>query len=218
MGIQDKQEDDALGLYIGEASTAELQAMTESLRLELKAAHQKLRDAELIDALTELPNRKALERAVYRDLARADRDHTWMSFVLIDLHRFEMFNTQHGRDVGDHVLTMLGRVLPHFLRTTDLPARYGGAEFACILPNTPPDGAKVVADRIRAGIQSTPMLSSKGVLHVSASVGVASVSGPGCRDAMEKLLASAAESVMEAKREGGPGVVMTSLPPPHHDP
>lgn len=218
MGIHDKQEDDALGLYIGQASTAELQAMTESLRIELKAAQAKLDQAELIDPLTELPNRRALERALIRDLARADRDHTWLSFVLVDLDQFDHFNREHGREVGDNVLSMLGRVLPHFLRTTDLPARYGGAEFACILPNTPPEGAKVVADRIRSGIESTPMLSSAGVLHVTASVGVASVSGPGCRDALPALVDSASQSLLAAKREGGRGVVMTSLPPPRQEP
>src|SRR5690606_35642837 len=133
----------------------ELLAEKEKLAEELRKANEALAALARTDALTGLPNRRALEDELTRSAARAARDGTWLSLLALDVDYFKSFNDKHGHAAGDAVLATVGRVLLEQCRKGDMPARYGGEEFTVILPNTNPLGANVVAERIRRAFEAS---------------------------------------------------------------
>jgi diguanylate cyclase (GGDEF)-like protein len=179
----------------------------EELALSLAAANAQLEALAMTDPLTGLANRRGVEGALARDLARADRDGRWLSVVAVDVDHFKKVNDTHGHAVGDQVLVALARGLATSLRAGDLAGRIGGEEFLTILPDTNPEGAKVAAERLRARIAADRLRLPNGELLVTASLGVASVQGPGCLRAAASLLARADAALYEAKRTGRNRVV-----------
>jgi diguanylate cyclase (GGDEF)-like protein len=122
------------------------------------------------DALTGLANRRALDDTLKRMVAQAGRTVSPLAVVALDLDHFKLINDTHGHERGDDVLAAVGALLRDLLRTGDFAARSGGEEFVVVLPDTDRDGAVLVAERIRNGIEAV----RGGVdLHVSASFGVA---------------------------------------------
>lgn len=188
-----------------EEMVRQLQALIdekERLELELRAANQKLAEQATTDPLTGLPNKRALETALKRDLARADREQQPLSLVVIDVDHFKKFNDTWGHSTGDEVLRCVGRTLLELVRAGDVPARYGGEEFVIVLPNTDTSGAHVVAERVRVALESMQVEGPQGVLQVTASLGVATTRGPGCEHGAETLFERADAALYEAKRNG----------------
>jgi diguanylate cyclase (GGDEF)-like protein len=179
-----------------------LLAEKEALALELQKTNLEFKNLSVTDALTSLPNRRAFTEALTRDLSMADRTSTCVSLVVIDVDHFKKFNDTYGHATGDLVLVKVGEVLRASLRTSDLAARYGGEEFVCILTNTASPGALIVADRTRAMLEAAVIESPQGPLKVTASFGVASVKGPGCKDLQEALFKRADAALYEAKHAG----------------
>jgi diguanylate cyclase (GGDEF)-like protein len=118
----------------------------------------------LTDELTGLPNRRAWEEALSRELARAARDEHPVCIAVLDLDNFKAFNDEHGHQAGDRVLADAAQAWQRQLRASDLLARYGGEEFAAVIPAWPLTTAVEVVERLRA---STPA-------GLTASAGVAS--------------------------------------------
>lgn len=174
----------------------------EALAEQLREANDRLRVLAVTDPLTGLPNKRAFEDALVRDLARADRDGTALCLLVVDLDFFKRINDTHGHATGDDVLRAVSAVLQSTLRAGDLPARLGGEEFGVILPSTEVDGGRIVAERTRAAIDATPIQSGDKVIRVTASIGVAMIHGPGCRTASQELFARADAALYEAKRQG----------------
>ncbi len=177
---------------------------------ELKAANAELTSLATTDALTGLPNKRYLVDALARDVARADRAGTSLAVVMLDVDHFKKFNDTWGHRTGDLVLAAVGAVLKRSVRVGDIPARYGGEEFTAILPGADPEGARVVAERIRAALEATEVAGPKGPLKVTASFGVAIVKGPNCQGAAETLVARADAALYEAKRAGRNCVVVAT--------
>lgn len=125
------------------------------------------------DGLTALHNTEVFERVLRREFERARRYGRPLSLLYLNLDHFAEVNDAHGQRVGDLVLRQVGRILRDNLRTCDLSARVGGDEFAVLLPETPVEGALVVADRLRRTIHEFPMMLGHEPVRVSASVGVA---------------------------------------------
>ena len=177
-------------------------AKKDALEVELRTANVRLVRLASVDELTGLLNRRALEEALRRDLARADRDGTYLSILLLDIDHFKSVNDNWGHQSGDAVLTTVGDMVRQNLRVSDVGGRYGGEEFLCILPATNETGAKVVAERLRASTfeRTTPV--SGGYIQVTVSVGIATVRGPGCRTAFESTVRLADERLYRAKAEG----------------
>lgn len=185
-----------------------LLAEKEELSTKLEAANQELARLASTDALTGLPNKRALEAAIARDLARADRDKTWLSLLMVDVDHFKQFNDTYGHATGDLVLQAVARALQRHLRAGDLAGRYGGEEFAILLPGSNMIGARIVAERIRKALEVMVVDSEHGPLKVTASFGGASVCGPGCAGTRDDLFARSDAALYEAKTTGRNRVVV----------
>lgn len=174
----------------------------EALAHELEEANAQLSMLASTDALTGLPNKRALTQALARDLAKADRQQETLSLVVVDVDHFKKFNDTWGHSTGDEVLRVVGQVLKMGVRTGDMAARYGGEEFVFILPNTDGDGAQVVAERVRRKLAGTAVPGPKGPLFVTASFGIATITGPGCKDSAGELFEAADKALYAAKEAG----------------
>ncbi|MEC5216783.1 diguanylate cyclase (GGDEF)-like protein [Actimicrobium sp. GrIS 1.19] len=121
------------------------------------------------DALTGLQNRRALEDRISQEFDRARRYDAPLSFLMLDVDFFKQFNTRNGHLAGDRMLGQIATVLQQATRGQDTLARFGGEEFAVVLPNTRRDGALVLAERYRAAIEAMA------VEGVTVSIGVATM-------------------------------------------
>jgi diguanylate cyclase (GGDEF)-like protein len=130
------------------------------------------REQALTCPLTGLPNRRALEMALEREAARVERGEKPFAFILLDLDDFKRVNDEKGHQEGDRLLQRVAQYLKTHVRQGDLVGRWGGEEFAILLPATDPLGAERLAERLREGIAA---------LGVTASFGVALYQGI-CRD------------------------------------
>lgn len=149
-------------------STAEVHALREDL--------ETVRRDALTDSLTGAANRKQFDQRLREASAQAMEHGDPLCLMLIDIDDFKQFNDRYGHDVGDEVLKLVVRHLYEHLKGRDIPARFGGEEFAVILPNTRLTDAVTVANHIRhnlAGRQLTHRTSHRVYDRITASVGVA---------------------------------------------
>ena len=117
----------------------------------------------------------------------------------MDLDFFKQFNDTHGHQGGDEVLRSIGRTLTQSVKSGDLPCRYGGEEFAVVMPNTDAAGAAMVADRLRRAIEATNIRFSNQTLRVTASVGIAEY---GAGEESLQLVRRADDAVYASKKAG----------------
>lgn len=151
-----------------------------------------------IDGLTGLYNRRWMNEFFKRQINRAKSDKKPLVLMLVDLDHFKKVNDQYGHVVGDEVLSSVASVLPHQFRPTDLLARFGGEEFAMILPNTDLEQATQIAERVRIAIESTRVEFYPDI-QLTLSLGVASLLP---NDDMNSLLARADRALYQAKKNG----------------
>jgi diguanylate cyclase (GGDEF)-like protein len=153
-----------------------------------------------LDSLTGLANRRTLDEELALEWRRAHRVGDSLAFVLLDLDDFKAVNDSHGHQAGDAVLRAVGETLGAGVRQVDLAGRYGGEEFALILPETDLRGALRLAERLRVKLESTSVeLASGETLHATASFGV------GVNDELaspEELVGAADEALYAAKAAG----------------
>jgi two-component system, cell cycle response regulator len=190
-----------------------LLAEKELLGKQLQEANERLQALASTDALTGLANKRALEEALQRDLARADRDQTWLTIVISDIDFFKKVNDTYGHLTGDEVLRQVGKAFGSKLRAGDLAARYGGEEFLLILPGSNIVGGKIAAERLRRMIESLTMQGPKGPFSITSSFGVASICGPGCAGKTKDLIAQADQALYAAKHGGRNRVVVAADDP-----
>jgi len=139
------------------------------------ARHRLLRSFMVRDSLTGLYNHASTKEMLQRELARARRNGTPLSFVMLDIDHFKQVNDTHGHGVGDEVIKLLARTLRQRLRATDIVGRYGGEEFAVILPDTGSNDARMVIDALRESFHGRELPGQNGsVFHASFSAGIAS--------------------------------------------
>lgn len=153
-----------------------------------------------VDALTGLSNRGVFNLEVQREFDRARRYRRELSLVLFDIDHFKRFNDTYGHKVGDDVLRHIGRITIQNCRTNDIATRYGGEEFAIILPETPMERALIQAERLRKSILAFPMPTGETAITITVSVGLAmlepEMTEPG------ELIESADRALYRAKESG----------------
>ena len=193
--------------------TAELRKRAELLEAQKRELEQKslaLERLSVTDALTGLPNRRALDEALSQELERSMRYGQPMTVVILDIDHFKQVNDVHGHAMGDLVLQRFASLMGAQVRTNDLMGRWGGEEFLLLCPCTGPEGALALAEKLRALLAAHEF---EGLGCRTASFGVASLCAG---DSLQSLLSRADAALYEAKRRGRNRVQLAE-PGPVHD-
>jgi diguanylate cyclase (GGDEF)-like protein len=170
--------------------------------LENAVNRERLRLAGLTDSLTGLYNRRHLQHRLHQEVTRARRYAQSLSCLFVDADHFKQINDTHGHAVGDQVLSALAQRLRQRLRASDLATRYGGEEFAILLPQTDRASASRLAIDICRAVAAEPVkLASGDTVPVTVSIGVATL-GPESRADGGTLLDAADMAVYRAKQRG----------------
>jgi diguanylate cyclase (GGDEF)-like protein len=180
-----------------------LQRELREAKTALEANNASLRLLALSDGLTGLANRRHFDQRLSAELRRAIRDQSPIALVMIDVDYFKKFNDHHGHVAGDACLQMVARaVLAGQRRPGDIAARFGGEEFAILLPDTDLDGAFAVAESVRAAIAELKFAHGASpfrTLTVSAGVHACV---PGRGQQARSLIEAADRGLYQAKAEG----------------
>lgn len=163
-------------------------------------ADQRLLELATLDALTGLYNRGMFNREMSKEFDRARRYKRALSLVLLDIDHFKRFNDSFGHQLGDFVLQEMGRLVRLNQRSNDVCTRYGGEEFALILPETHLDGALINAERLRVSVANNTFRQGETRCQVTISLGIASQE-PGM-ESYEELVRIADKALYQAKALG----------------
>jgi len=178
---------------------------------QLEMLNRELSRLSITDPLTGLPNRRYLDEVLATEAARAVALGRPFSMAMIDVDRFKVFNDSYGHAAGDQCLravaTELRRQVP---RKGDLVARFGGEEFCVLMPNTDADGAVMVAERIRRGMQGVRVDLGDALVGVTVSVGVHTIRPADAMQDMRKLIEIVDQALYRAKALGRNRVVEAS--------
>jgi diguanylate cyclase (GGDEF)-like protein len=174
--------------------------------------HLQLLTASRFDTKTGLLNAGTWDREATAEVARANRTRSSLAVALIDIDNFKIINDTHGHLAGDKALRELSRTIKLFLREYDLVGRFGGEEFALLLPQTDEQDARRVAERMRAHIAQMPIdvgdSPGSEVIRLTVSIGVAALSTSGSQ--LTELLATADAALYRAKHAGRNQVWVTT--------
>lgn len=163
------------------------------------------------DALTELWNHGYFQHVFDEELRRAREHVSYLSFIILDIDNFKNYNDTWGHQKGDEILSKISRIITDSSRKIDFVCRYGGEEFAIILPNGSKKDAMVIAERIRSNIQQYHFEAQGGhpAQNITVSIGVASFPEDGTNKA--ELIGAADEALYKAKRDGKNRVCLPSF-------
>ena len=174
------------------------------LLLSRERLQAELARLEVVDPLTDVPNRRGFYQALTPWMALARRPGMPTSLIILNLDHFKRVNDSYGHPVGDAVLKTMVDVCKKQLRDSDLMGRLGGAEFAVQLPRTSLEDALMVAERIRNAVAALPVKTERAVINLTASLGVTTIRA---EDSTVSLFKRADEALQQAKREGRDRVV-----------
>jgi len=186
-----------------EAEQSELESLLALLIMPLNNAVQyhKALKMTLIDPLTGLGNRIALDHSLGRDLRLAQRFNTPFSLLIIDIDHFKLINDRFGHRCGDEVLKAVATALSSACRSSDACYRYGGEEFLVLLPATSGEGAKIIAARILELITSLKIERDLQLITPTVSIGIASTNESDLEGTSE-LFERADKALYRAKSDG----------------
>jgi len=195
-------------------------AMLRAVRLLLEPAAVALDNAlalkraealSVTDDLTHLYNSRYLNLVLRRETKRASRNGRPLSLLFIDLDGFKAVNDTHGHLFGSAALVEAAAVIRSSARETDVVARFGGDEFALVLPDTGGEGAFAVGERIRERIAAQRFLAGEGLnIHLTASVGVATL--PDVAASSDELVQAADKAMYQVKDSGKNGIQAAIAP------
>jgi two-component system cell cycle response regulator len=164
------------------------------------------------DILTGLPNRRGLYDRARAEISRAEREKRSVGVIMMDLDHFKAINDRFGHAAGDEALRRVAQVLQANRRDYDLAGRWGGEEFLVVVPGAALAQASLVAERIRAAIQSIELpVGREGTVTLRASFGVAAAEPATARVGLDELLERADLAMYRAKREGRNRVELHAL-------
>jgi diguanylate cyclase len=178
-------------------------AISYRLSQRLRVQKEKLERASQTDGLSQLNNRKYWEDLVTREFHRTRRSGRTMSLIMLDIDHFKKINDSYGHLAGDGVIRAIGQLFNDALRRYDLAGRYGGEEFAVLLPETSLQEALVFAERLRVAVEAMEVAPHS--IHCTASLGVAQMDGTTAD--YHELIQKADQALYRAKDEGRNRVV-----------
>ncbi len=176
------------------------------LEIALRRAVAELGRLSRTDALTGLPNRRHFVEALEREFQRAARYGSSLGLLIIDIDHFKRVNDTWGHLAGDKVLRDVAGILAYGLRQSDIAARFGGEEFAVLLPETDLEGATLVAERYRLDIAARQFTVESTSLQLTVSIGIAALPRTKADDATEFL--RRADATLYLAKEAGRNRVM----------
>jgi diguanylate cyclase (GGDEF)-like protein len=180
-----------------------------AIALENALLLQRAEALSVTDDLTRLYNSRFLNQALRRETKRASRGGKPLSLLFIDLDGFKMVNDTHGHLHGSQALVEAAALIRGSARETDVVARFGGDEFAVVLPETTSEGAGAVAERVRARIAEHRFLAGEGLsVRLTVSVGVATF--PDVARSAEELLQAADRAMYQVKGAGKNGTQLAA--------
>ena len=152
-----------------------------------------------LDALTNLNNRRQFEVRLKQEIATTKRQNNPLCAMMIDIDFFKKVNDTYGHASGDAVLRTVALIIKEHLRESDIPSRYGGEEFAVLLPYTHISEAKIVGERLRKAVENTEIPIDKKTINVTISMGLAEFD---TKETGEELFERADKALYEAKESG----------------
>ena len=168
---------------------------------KLAQSQQALIEIATLDGLTGIYNRREFNRFLTIEVEKSRRDSSPVSMVMVDIDHFKSINDTYGHQAGDDALRWVSAILRQEIRPGDIASRYGGEEFALILPNTQAEEAAVVAERIRARMEREEVpIQNHPPISVTASLGCATF--PYIGDSEELLMNAADKALYRAKETG----------------
>jgi diguanylate cyclase (GGDEF)-like protein len=181
-----------------------------AIALENALRVQRAEALSVTDDLTQLYNSRYLSQVLRRETKRASRSGRPLSLLFIDLDGFKSINDTHGHLFGSRALIEAAGVIRQSARETDIVARFGGDEFALVLPDTGSDGAVAVGERIRDKVATWRFLRGDGLdIALTVSVGVATL--PDVAASAEQLIHAADEAMYHVKEHGKNGIYVAGI-------
>lgn len=174
----------------------------EELATELLQANVKLREMAFRDGLTGLYNYRYFQELMDREVSRSQRYHLALSLILFDIDHFKKVNDTYGHPAGDEVLRQLAELVQETMRITDIVVRYGGEEFAVILPSTDLGGCKVFATRLRRRVEEMEMVVNGISIRITISAGVTGYD-PTQKQLDKSMLINSADSALYKAKNNG---------------
>ncbi|MGB7632011.1 MAG: GGDEF domain-containing protein [Candidatus Deferrimicrobium sp.] len=180
------------------------------LALEVVSLYDNMKIMAVTDGLTGLYNHREFYQSLRRELERARRYRHTLSLLMIDVDDFKKFNDRFGHPAGDFALLKIAELLRKCGRTTDIISRYGGEEFAVILPESTPGGALMVAERIKSEVAGHNFIpKANNPVHLTVSIGIYSSENG---DVSEDQMVSLADEASYVAKKSGKNQVVVKAP------
>jgi diguanylate cyclase (GGDEF)-like protein len=144
----------------------------ENLARELQSANNKLRSMAFQDGLTGLFNHRFFQESMDKELSKAIRYQRPFSLIMLDLDYFKKINDRYGHPAGDAVLKSISETINQTVRRSDIVSRYGGEEFAIVLPETQLKGAVILAERLRKNVEQLAVKAGDATIRMTISLGL----------------------------------------------
>ena len=186
--------------FVGAVSLAQVLATIGLILVTGERAQRRLRELASHDSLTGLLTRGGFNQFAQQVIATARREVKHVGFLMIDIDHFKQINDRYGHDAGDQVLAEVAKRLDMGLREIDIVSRYGGEEFAVLLPSSEPTQTALAAERLRQAVEQSEFSLGDTTLKVTVSIGTANA--PPADAHIEKLYKKAEQALYRAKRGG----------------
>ena len=188
--------------FFKEEQLSQLRAFTDQAAVAIRNAQmfEEMEHLAITDSLTGLYNRRYFFEFTENEIERSKRYKKDLSMIMMDIDHFKRVNDQFGHPIGDRALKMVSDISLRSLRKVDVMCRFGGEEFAILLPETPKDEALIAAERICREIGNACLATERGDVSVTVSIGVAGLDEE--INAMNRLISAVDEALYNAKNAG----------------